>query len=434
MNAPQYMLDDFERFAQNKQVATTPWMDKVRHEAFESFKHQGLPTVKHEAWRYTRLQDFATQDYSLAPTTSPQGQAKALDTPSFGLTDKVLVQMLNGGLYYANQKELPDGLRILGLGDCLEQSPELLRPYLDSQSWQHESLGLLNTAFLNDVVVMHVRENVCLETPIQFDLLSEGPAYSISHPRVVIILESGSRAKILENACTLAPNTPYATNSVHQIHLGAHAQLDFVALQKEGTQSRNFRHLKASLAHDATLDLSYLDLQPTFSRSVSYVSLEGAQARVNLRGLGLVSSDGHLDHVLNIEHVSPHAHSEQCFKNVIGERAMAVFNGKVKVHKNAQKSSAFQKNANLLLSKSSQAHTRPQLEIYADDVQCSHGATCGQLDQEQLFYLRSRGLSESLAITLLTRGFSQDILQSIPWKNVRASLSQLIEKHLDSLS
>jgi len=270
-----------------------------------------------------------------------------------------------------------------------------------------------------------VQANTQLEHPIHLVFVSEGQGKSVAHPRNLIVAAQNSRASIIESYVCVRDNL-YFTNAVTEISLGEDAQVDHYKMQQESEKSFHVGTVQVRQARDSTLHSFSLAVGGLLARTNIYTALDGDGATCTLNGLYLADGAQHIDNQTVIEHIAPNCPSREVYKGVLNGRSHGVFNGKVYVHPEAQKTDGKQSNNNLLLSPTARVDTKPQLEIFADDVKCTHGATVGRLDEMAMFYLNSRGLGRETARTLLTYAFAADVLETIALEPVKQELEKMV--------
>ncbi len=414
-------------------AAEVPWIQQTRNKARDDFARLGFPTRLQEAWHYTNVGALQRRFFALESTDFSVGQSTIEPLLYPGLDCHRLV-FVNG--VHAPELSaigaLPKGVELENLATALTRTPEQLEPFLGARGQQTEhAFNALNTALLRDGVCLRLAPNTRLDKPLHLLFLSTGEAReNCAQPRNLILAAAGSQAVVLESYHSL-DEAACLTNSCSEVILEADAKLQHYKLQEENHQSYHISSLQVQQARDSHFESHLLSLGATLARHELNVDLNGEGARCDLNGLYLGNDRQHVDCHTEIRHMQAGADSRQNYKGILDGRARGVFNGRVYVHPQAQQSNAEQSNHNLLLSANAEADTKPELEIYADDVRCSHGATVGQLDDDMLFYLRSRGLPEDTARGLLILGFARNLLEQMPLKTISARLEQ---KLIDILS
>jgi Fe-S cluster assembly protein SufD len=377
-------------------------LSAVREAAVDRFIAIGFPTTKHEDWKYTNLSDAAELS-----NTWLQSKAESRAQPV--TVDTRITELKHRGITVTR---LADGV---DEGSITDDDP----------------MSAFNAALLRDGLHIKSADGSATEKPIGLLLIDDG---SVAVSQVRILVEIGARATLRVIECALSAGTDRQfANSVTQAVLGDEAELSFVRLQQRQKNHLSVNRFSAKLERDAVLNYNNFDLGGELARNDIVADIVAAGASVNLRGLYLAAGDQHIDNHTRVDHrVGPATSSEE-YRGILNGRARCVFNGKAIVHEGADGTDADQSNHNLLLSDKAEIDTKPELEIYADDVKCSHGATVGQLDKTALFYLRSRGLDKDEATQVLTRAFASAILGKLAIGECHEYLAAAMDKQLDDL-
>lgn len=419
-------VQDFDRFSHNG-GGRPEWLLPLRREAIGQFETTGFPTSKNEDWRFTNLAPLAQGHFPDLPA------ATALPTPSAVAPHLIdpewpVVVLVNGRVApsLSRVSGLPAGVRVESLADAWASSPDIVAAHLGkSADVTTSSFTALNTAFMVDGVFIHVPGRVAMKRPIQLLFLTDAEAPGASHPRVLVVLDPGAEATVIEHYAAVRGRV-YFTNAVTEIALADGARLDHYKVQRESEAAYHVGTFEARQGRDSHLGSLSFAMGAALSRSNIYTVLAGEGAHATLNGLYIGHGSQHVDHQTRIEHAEPNCTSHELYKGILDDTAHGVFNGKVYVQPIAQKTDGKQTNQNLLLSDRARVDTKPQLEIYADDVRCTHGATVGQLDPVALFYCKSRGLPTAQARTLLTYGFAADVIEQMPSRPVARYLEDLL--------
>jgi Fe-S cluster assembly protein SufD len=425
----------FRAFAGNGASRAPAWLREIREAAIDRFATLGFPSTKQEEWRFTSVAPIAEAPFALS--TRPKddlGDATAAALRGFA-TDAARLVFVDGTI--APQLSVlpslvPAGVRIESLAVALERDPALPREHLARHAKSDASaFTALNTAFLSDGAFVALPAGVHLETPIEVFYVTRGTEgeSTLSHPRTLIVLGRGARATVVERYVTLRDGR-YWTNAVTELVVGEGAHLEHYRVQQESRSAYQIATTHAVQARDSVLHLHPLALGAGLSRHDVYAALAGTGADLVLNGFYLLRGHQHADHHTIIDHVEPHCTSHEFFNGILGEHAHGVFNGRIIVRPGAQRTDSKQTNNNLLLSADARADSQPQLEIYADDVKCTHGSTAGPLDEMALYYLRSRGLSPEMAAGMLTYGFAAEIVGRMEHAGLRAELDGLVRARL----
>ncbi len=423
-------------FDENKELlndGSSPLLNRMRDMAITRFVKAGVPDFKNEEYKYTNLKPAFSKTYK--HYFSYQEQEVDLhdvfkcDVPDL---DTHLVLLINGWYYIQNQKtgQLPAGVVVGSLQQIANEKPELLQNYLNRQAALSEDATVaLNTAFAKDGLFIYIPKNVVVEKPIQVVNLMRGNENVFVTQRNLIIAEENSQVKLVMCDHTLS-SSEFLCNTVSEIFVGPNAVLDYYTVQNQHNNTKTinstfFRQEANSnlLTHTATLHGGLV-------RNNLKVTFNGEHAEASILGMSFTDKNQHVDNFTVIEHAKPNCTSNQLYKNVLNENSTGAFSGRIHVARDAQKTNAFQRNNNVLLTDSARMQTKPQLIIDADDVKCSHGATVGQIDQEALFFLRSRGIGEADARLMLMNAFAYEVVQNIRVEPLRDRINELVDKRL----
>lgn len=408
-----------------------PWLELVRGSAMDRFEQLGFPSVREEEWKYTNLATLAKE--SFVPATSAD-DLNSIDASRFAYPEAAGAHLVvvNGFLRddLSDTSALADVIAT-DLFNAVSDARynKLIRKYLARNAGYHNNgLTALNTAFLQSGVFICIPKNVKLETPLQITFIG-GTANSATFPRVLVVAEEHSSATLIENFVA-GGEQRYFTNAIAEIVLKDGAHLDHYRLQRDSKKAFHVSTTSAELGRASRYDTTSINLGAQLSRHDISVVMDHEGAETAVDGLYMVASDQHTDTHSVIDHKQPHCTSHQLYKGILDGNARAVFNGKIFVREGAQKTDAMQTNKNLLLSEKARIDTKPQLEIYADDVKCAHGAAVGQIEPEELFYLETRGIGPELGRSLLTYGFAEEVIAKIKLDSIRAELDQTVLKRL----
>jgi Fe-S cluster assembly protein SufD len=434
---PQPFVTAFDPAAAGLPGAGLGWLTDIRKAGIERFRATGLPTPKLEAWKYTRLKPL--EDTRYRPVGDADGAAKVDTVPSVlaGRGDGPRMVFVNGRLRadLSAPDSLPKGVLFQCLRDVLAGDPGWLRERLDraGEGRDGQPLLALNAAMMDTGFVLRVPKGVVVEQPIEVVFiggLTDEPVAVF--PRNLIVLDEGAQATLVKHYAGMGVGA-YLTNPVTQVDVGPGAQFRHYRVQAETRDATHLSTIHARVDRDATYDGFSLAIGGRLSRNEVSVRLEGRGAHAGLNGAYLMRGSEHCDNTTLIEHCVPHTTCREVFKGVLDDQSRAVFQGRIVVHKDAQKADGYQLCKTLLLSTGAEIDAKPELEIYADDVKCSHGATTGQLDEQALFYLRSRGVPEALARNLLVQSFLGEALDEIKSDAVRQALTDKVVHSLPAV-
>lgn len=410
------------------------FLKELRQAAIQSFEQTGFPLRKQELYKYTHLEPVF--DGELSFEFSPRN-IKFDDSELFRcdvpLLDSHVLTVLNGFFYNPVTPPLyilENGIIYGSLKEAIQRYPDLVSGYLGKNaSMQNETFVSLNTAFSQDGIFLYVPEGVQMETPIQIiHLLLSDKNQMVQH-RNLFVVEKNAKAEVIICDHTLSPHM-FLTNSVTEAYTGENADLDILRLQNEHNNSCQVTNTWISQERASRCQHGTVTLHGGMVRNNLHVRMDGEGATASALGLFLMDKIQHVDSFTVIDHAAPHCTSNQYYKGVLDDMSTGVFNGKIHVHPDAQKTEAFQTNNNILLSDTAKMHTKPQLEIYADDVKCSHGATVGQLDENALFYLQSRGIPRDESRLMLMNAFANEVISRIQQTALQIRISDLVGKRL----
>ena len=430
MNAFDRFSDSYPRLKGLVAAREPGWARKRRDEGFEAFASLGFPTKRIEEWRHTNVDVIARADFA------PPERAPAIDAP-----DALVASALLGGfaahrLVFVNGRfsaelsdlsGLPRGVRLVNLASAIDAddpfTAEALGRLVDLRT---APFPALNAAFMTDGALLSIDAGVTVERPIHIVFLANATGVDAVFPRNLIVAGEGAMATIVESF--EGAGGGYFTNAVSEITVGAGANVDHYRLQRESHDAFHVSLTQVAQGAGSVYANHSLSLGGRLVRNDINAMMGGDRVETYLNGLFVADGQRHVDHHTQVDHAHPNGHSNEKYKGVLGGRATGVFRGRIHVHPDAQKTDAYQNNKNLLLTRDATVHTKPQLEIYADDVKCSHGATVGQLDEEAIFYLRSRGVGRNDARMILVRAFAGEILANIKVAALREHLESSMEQ------
>ncbi len=414
------------------------WLQSLRAQGMARFEALGFPTTKNEDWHFTNVAPIAERLFHVAMTSeagissegSTAGVVARADLERFTFD-----QPAWHTLVFVNGEFSPDLSSYAGLGEKVRVN-SLAKAIRSGIGRPERHLGkiaefnghaftALNTAFIRDGAFVELQSDAVVDRPIHLIFVAEGEGEAASHPRNLIVAAPNSRATIIESYVSIRDSC-YFTNAVTEIALGEGARLDHYKIQRESEKAFHVGTTQIRQERDSQLHSFSFAVGGSLARTNIYTSLDGAAATCTLNGLYLTDGAQHLDNQTSIEHIAPNCPSHEIYKGVLDGRSHAVFNGKVYVHPEAQKTDGKQSNNNLLLSPNARVDTKPQLEIFADDVKCTHGATVGRLDEIAMFYLNSRGIGRETARMLLTYAFAADVLETIELQPVKQHLERMV--------
>jgi Fe-S cluster assembly protein SufD len=424
----------YEAFAGNGAGAAPAWLAELRRAAIGRFAALGFPTTRQEEWRFTSVEPIAETVFALAHGADG-GEPSPREMLSLELCEarRHLVVFVNGCYSPALSAVagLPPGVVIGSLAEGLRSDPQLLERYLGRHAvTELRPFAALNTAFLHDGGFVYVPARVVMEEPIQLLFVTvPGAAPIVSHPRCLVVVERLSRASVVETYAAPRGGV-YWTNAVTEIVVGDGARVDYYRVQRESERAYHVATTHSVQGRDSTLSIHPVALGGLLARHDIATVLDGENSLCTLNGLYVLGGRQHADHHTTIDHAKPHCESHEYFNGVLDGQSHGIFNGRIVVRPGAQRTDSKQTNNNLVLSEQARADSQPQLEIYADDVKCTHGATLGPIDEKAMFYLKSRGLSPAEARSLLTYGFGAEIIDRMEIAPLQAQLDRIIRHRL----
>lgn len=416
--------------ASNGSSVLTP----VEQTAFDTFNKIGIPTVKHEEWKYTRIGNAFNKNYSVAAAEQAVSfnatDFETLRLPGFESANELV--FVNGIYTEALSTIRSKSLQVQSLEEATkgEHKAMVLEQLGHSSQYIKDGIHALNTAFVAEGLFLHVKRGQIVEHPVYiYNITDARTANILSQPRTLVYIGENAQLQVAETYMTIGLADSF-TNQVVEFVVERDAVVDYYKIQNDVAHSNqvsttHFRQLGKSVVTAVTISLN-----GGIVRNNLNMAMEAEYSEANLYGLYFLKGSTHVDNHTIVDNRKPHLLSNELYKGVVDDNATAIFNGKIFVQPDAQKINAFQSNKNILLSDSATVNTKPQLEIYADDVKCSHGCTVGQLDEEAMFYLRSRGVSEKAAKSLLVHAFALDILERIKLEPLRIYVDRLITERL----
>jgi len=421
-------LRDFTGSNSGSETPGPQWLLNLRQSAALRFGEVGFPTRRNEEWRFTNVSPIAETPFTLASKTDSAMTAETLSGYTYEGMGGTQLVFVNGHFQPdLSSQEFPAGVTVSTLSAAMEASPEMIEAQLGRWAkFTTQAFVALNTAALEDGAFVHLERNTVVKEPIHLLFLSTpnaGP--TVSHPRTLIIAEANSQATIVESYSGTA-DTVYFTNAVTEITAAENVVIDHYKVQRESRKAFHVATMQLQLARSTNFSSHSVGLGGLLVRNDANAYLGGEGIECTLNGVYLGNDRQIIDNHTEIDHAMPHCNSHEIYKGILDGHSRGVFNGKIFVREDAQKTDAKQTNQTLLLSPTAQIDTKPQLEIFADDVKCTHGATIGQLSDEALFYLRARGISKDNARALLTYAFASDIVSRIKIDAIRAQLDQVL--------
>jgi len=428
----------FLELQERPESESVAWLERLRAGAMERFEESGFPSVKDEEWKYTNVAAIAAVDFQPASLqTSAEGEVDLQGLALFRHLETAKSQLVffNGKLRkdLSALTAIPEGVVALDLSAAIadERYREIIWKHLAQQAdYVVNGFTALNTALISHGAFVYIPKDAIVSVPLNLLFISDG-AHVASFPRVLVVAEDNSSATLIESYAS-TKDSKYFTNAVVEIVLKDGASLEHYKLQRESTEAFHIATTVADLGRNSRYDATTITFGAQLSRHDFHVTMDHEGAECWVDGLYLVTGSQHTDTHSVIDHRKPHCTSHQLYKGILDGKSRAVFNGKVFVRHDAQKTDAMQTNKNLLLSNEARVDTKPQLEILADDVKCAHGAAVGQIEEDELFYLETRGLHPDLARNLLTYGFAEEVIGKIKIDSIRKQLDEAVLNRLNA--
>ena len=422
------ILNDYQGVSECKICDKPEYLARIREVAFSFFQKNGFPTLKNEDWKYTPVKPYIDEPFDTSRENGSRFDPSA--APYFGKQLPGYKVVLINGKFSPEHSELPDPdlCTIAPVVDVLRE-PVVKSRLVKSRNYRANPFLAMNTALFTRGVYINIPRNTQIDKPIHLIHFSGGEEKQFNISKNIFIVNSGAEAEIIESYYHAANDAVSFRNAATEILVEPNAVLHHIKLQKANQHLRMVEHTEVEQSKDSVYN-NYTFTLPgmKFVRNNLNLELNGSNIDSHMYGLYLTNQDQLVDNHTLVNHKEPNCESNQLYKGILTDRSRAVFNGKVYVHSIAQKTNAFQQNNNILFSDNATIYTKPQLEIFADDVKCSHGSTIGQLDDEALFYLRARGLSKMDAQSLLVNAFAFDVTEKLQDEEIKSMLNQEINQ------
>ena len=428
-----WYLSNFKNFENKLNGQTENFFHEFRKEALEKFREMSFPTLKDEEWKYTNVAPILKHNFSPAVTENKiERNLIDIEDHFFKDFEHHRLVFVNGifNEEHSSLHEEAEGIIISNLAAAVKEYPELVKKYSDKPINSETTFSAMNSAYSTDGIFIFIPENKVLEKPVQVLFVNGSKDEKIlSSPKNIFIAENNSQGKVVVTYSGI-PNSIYFTNVVNKVFTGENAILDIYKIQNENEESFHIDKTDARQKRTSVFTHFNASLGSSLMRNDINAVLDDEYALTNYFGLYLANENQHMDNHTYVDHASPNCESHELYKGILDDKARGVFNGKIMVRQDAQKTNAYQSNKAMLLSKEARIDTKPQLEIFADDVKCSHGATVGRLDEEAYFYIRSRGIPNELAKSMLIHAFVSDVIEKIKIEPLREQINHLIFEHL----
>ena len=430
MELKEKILASFMAFEERVDVNAD--LHDIRTSAIKNFENKGFPTKKEEAWKYTSLNSILKNDFSVFPKTDNSIEFSDVKKYFIHEIDTYKVIFVDGIFSSFLSSTTHDGLDVCLMSSALTKPKYKLAidEFFNKIANAEESLTSLNTAFANEGAYVNVPKNKVVEKPIEIIYFSTGKENALMvQPRNLIIVGENAQVQIMERYQSLFEN-PVLTNSVTEVFAGKSAHIDYYKIQNDLQSANLIDNTFIAQKQKSNVAVHTFSFGGNITRNNLNFYHQGEYIESTLKGITIIGDKQHVDHHTLVQHATPNCESHQNYKNILSDNAVGVFNGKIYVEKEAQKTNAFQQNNNILLSDKASINAKPQLEIFADDVKCSHGCTIGQLDESALFYMRQRGIPKKEAKALLMYAFSNQVIESIKIPELKQRITKIIATKL----
>lgn len=430
-----WFVANFSLFEEKLNGSKDTSFHEIRRQAIAAFARHGFPTTRNEEWKYTSVAPILAQKYQVGTPEVRVGK-DAVRPFTFAKTDKNVVVFVNGCYTpeLSRLTALPAGVIVDSLRNGFDLHNGLISQHLGRYAnFEDEPFTALNTAFTDEGCFIFVPDGQIVPEPIHIINVASAETASVFYPRNLFLIGKGSEAKIIESYHSLA-DTTYFNNLVTETVVQENARLEHIKMQEEGYRAFHVSNTQIHQERDSVFSQVNIDLGGGLVRNNTNVRLNGVNCESHLFGFYLGVDTQHIDNHTFVDHAMPHCFSNELYKGILDHKAKGVFNGKILVRPDAQKTNALQSNKTLLLTNDASIHAKPQLEIFADDVKCTHGATIGQLDDEALFYLRARGIGEKVAEAMLRHAFISDVLSNIDIPELREVMDHKIIEHFKAIA
>mgnify|MGYP000347083743 FL=1 len=430
MELKEKMLSSFMALEQELDLSSP--VHDIRSTSLKTFETLGFPTKKDEAWKYTSLARLLKNDYSIFPKKESSIELKDVKKYFLYEIDSYKVVFIDGIYSPFLSDTTHDGIDVCLLSAALSKPKykEVIEKYFNKVAAKDESLTALNTSFAKEGAYVFVPKSVIAEKPIQIIHFSTGEQGDfLLQPRSLIVVEENAQVQIIERHQSLTPHE-VLTNSVTEIFAAKNALVDYYKIQNDRIDASLIDNTFVAQERDSNVNVHTFSFGGKLTRNNLNFTQNGEYIDSTMKGITIIGDQQHVDHYTLVNHVQPNCESHQDYKGIYADKSVGVFNGKIYVDKIAQKTNAFQQNNNILLDNKATINTKPQLEIFADDVKCSHGCTIGQLDEDALFYLRTRGIPKREAKGLLTYAFANNVLESVAIPALKTRINKLIATKL----
>lgn len=429
----EWYAENFKTFETKLNGQSKTFLHDIRKDALNKLNDLNFPTIKDEEWKYTNISPILKHNFTPAINADSTSVTRdQLENLLFKDFDYHLMVFVNGlfNEELSDIGDLPEGVTVSALSEVMKSNPGLIENHVKSFNKYYTAFDALNTSYASDGLVVHIPDGKVVEKPIQVLYLNGNETVEIfSSPRNIIIAGKNAQVSVLANYRGIG-GKQYFINAITEISAHDNAIVDLYKVQDEQNNAYHIERVETKLGWETKFSHYNISFGGGLVRSDLNTKLAGEYGECNYWGLYLGVGKQHIDNHTFVDHAKPNCPSNELYKGILDDESKGVFNGKILVQQPAQKTNAYQSNKTVLLSKKATIDTKPQLEIYADDVKCSHGATVGHLDDTAYFYIRSRGVPEEAAMSMLIQAFANDVVEKIKIDKLREQLNHMIFEHL----
>lgn len=437
----EWYLKNFEILESHSNGSTPDFIKEIKKQSLEKLIELGFPTTKVEDWKYTNVLPIVEKNFKPSNLVDYWKNKTVIEQAKKLIeSDQILNDLSSNQLVFIDghfveelsKTQSSDGFEILSIKRALKEKSDFIANHFNKYSQIENGFNALNNLFFSDGIFLNVKDNLVEDEPFVVIFIQSGTEEQIINPRNLVIIGNNSKVRLIEAYLSLNQSLNL-TNTITEIFIAENSFIEHYKLQNESNSGYHIGKIQTQLERNSNFTSHNLSFGGLITRNDINIVLDGEGAESHFYGLYFVKDNQHIDNHTLVDHSKPYCLSNEFYKGILAENSRGVFNGKIIVRKGAQKTNAYQSNKNLLLSGNAKIDTKPQLEIFADDVRCTHGATVGQVDDESLFYLRSRGIDEKSARSLLVNAFANDVLNNMTFELFRNKISDFVIEQMNQI-
>ena len=441
IDVSEWYLKNFEILEQHNNGSIPDFIKTIKKISLQKLIDIGFPTQKVEDWKYTNIIQIIEKNFKPSNLTEYWKNSEIIEKSKRAIeSDQIISNLSSLQLVFIDghfieqlsNAQKSQNLELLPLQKALKEKTEIIQNHFNKYAQIENGFNALNNLFFSDGILLNVKDNTIEDEPIVVIFIQSGEEEQIINPRNLIVVGNNSKARVIETFISLK-SIPNFTNTITEIFISENSFLEHFKFQNESLSSYHIGKIQTQLEKNSNFTSHNFTFGGLITRNDINIVLDGEGAESHFYGLYFVKDKQHVDNHTLVDHAKPHCLSNEFYKGILAENSRGVFNGKIIVRKGAQKTNAYQSNKNLLLSGNAKIDTKPQLEIFADDVRCTHGATVGQIDEDSLFYLRSRGIDEKNARSLLVNAFANEVLYNMTFEPLRNKVSDFVIEQMNQI-